>query len=87
MKIPELVFFYADDCPRCGPTLDKLAETAPDLAWPITVRKPSLAEAGTPGFAYPALFVPAVLTRAKTPLLLVGENIPSVLMSVLKPVA
>lgn len=68
-------FFYADDCPRCEPTLLSVLPKLADQDLQVIVRKPTREEQATPGFGFPALFLPTGFLGLKQGLLLVGEGL------------
>jgi len=76
MRIPEAVFFYADNCPKCGPTLARLAPWFAEIGRALLVRKPTAAEAATPSFAYPSLLLPVGFGAVARSTLLVGDKLP-----------
>lgn len=76
-------FFYAEDCPRCGPTLLSVLPLFVEAGLQMIVRKPSREEMSTPGFAYPALFLPIGMLGLKQGILLVGEGMTDALQRIL----
>lgn len=69
------VFFYADGCPRCGPTLREIAPLFAASDCQLYVRKPTPAELSTPGFGFPALLVPRGCLGFSDTALLVGDRL------------
>lgn len=68
-------FFYADDCVRCEPTLLKVLPLFAEHDLQVVVRKPTREEQATPGFGFPALFLPIGYFGLKQGHLLVGEGL------------
>jgi len=78
MRSPERkdpIFFYADNCPRCAPELRKVIPILDRENKRLIIRKPSLIETSTPGFAYPALLIPAGFLNVSDTVLMVGSGI------------
>lgn len=69
------IFFYADTCPRCAPELHKVVSLLNRENRRLIIRKPSLIETATPGFAYPALLIPAGFMNVSDTVLMVGAGI------------
>lgn len=80
----EPIFFYADNCPLCEPTLVKLIPVFARLNMRLIIRKPTLSELKTPGFKFPALLMPAEAFNLPQTLLMVGAEIPKQLEAVLE---
>lgn len=83
MKLPDVVFFYSDDCPYCGPALDAVVPLLGPARLTLLVRKPTPAEAAHPGFGYPAVLLPAEICPQRRPMLLVGQHVAEALRQAL----
>jgi hypothetical protein len=75
------IFFYADSCPLCEPTVAEIAPWYAERRLSLVVRKPTLGELRTPGFSYPALLLPPGFGKLKTNTLLVGSGIYKTLLT------
>jgi len=71
----EPTFFYSDNCPHCMPALSALVPLFADMDIRLIIRKPNVAELKTPGFRFPALFIPAGFLGLDQPTLIVGAGI------------
>lgn len=69
----EPVFFYADTCPLCSPTLATILPIFEAADTRLTIRKPTTAELATPGFKFPALLVPQGVLGFDSTVLMVGQ--------------
>lgn len=78
------VFFYADDCRLCAPTLAAVAPIFSDIDIQLFIRKPTSSELSIPGFAFPALYLPVNSLKNKQAVLLVGANIQVALLDIIK---
>lgn len=71
----EPTFFYSDNCPHCMPVLSALVPLFAELDIRLIIRKPNVAELRTPGFKFPALFIPTGFFNLDQPVLIVGSGI------------
>lgn len=69
----EPVFFYADTCPLCAPTLATVLPIFEAADTRLIIRKPTTAELATPGFKFPALLVPKGVLGFNSTVLMVGR--------------
>lgn len=78
----EPVFFYSNLCPICPAVLTSCADFFISRKIPLVARRPYLSEQRQlPGL--PALYVPGALCISKEPHVLVGENIPEWLVTIM----